>query len=278
MKTFYRPEMNVALNESFSPSAGKPKAFIEYLIANGNKVDLVSDFVPALPQEFALAHSWDMVEGILDLSAKNGFGTRSSEVARSLPFTTGSFLAAARYAVEHHENTFSPTSGFHHAGRNYCGGFCTFNGLMVSALAIMAANLVKKVGILDLDMHYGDGTQSILDYWKLKSITHYSFGERNVSQRYADQWIEGLEKELEQFLDCDVIFYQAGGDPHIDDPLGGVLTTEQMAKRDEIVFHTFRKAGIPVVWNLAGGYQKPLEKVLQLHETTYKFATGGIYE
>ena len=70
----------------------------------------------------------------------------------------------------------------------------------------------------------------------------------------------------------DIIFYQAGADPHINDPLGGSLTTEQMRKRDELVFKTFSKLGIPVVWNLAGGYQDPIEKVLALHKTTYEIA------
>lgn len=70
--------------------------------------------------------------------------------------------------------------------------------------------------------------------------------------------------------DVDVFFYQAGADPHIDDPLGGSLTTHEMKMRDELVFRTAWELGKPVVWNLAGGYQQPLEKVLELHQTTYE--------
>lgn len=274
MKTFYRPEMNVSKNQSFSPSAGKPKAFIEYLEKNGINLNLISDFVPVTFQDLELAHDRKMVQGILNLKVRNGFGNLSAEVAKSLPYTTGSMLAAAQYAVINGENTFSPTSGFHHAGYNYCGGFCTFNGLMVTAMKLLQSNIVKQVGIVDLDRHYGDGTYDIMGTLEQESIMHYTFGGDNVTQRNADDWLERLEYHLHNYIGCDVILYQAGADPHINDPLGGVLTTQQMKKRDEIIFRMFSQAGVPVVWNLAGGYQDPIEKVLELHRTTYEIAVS----
>ena len=84
-----------------------------------------------------------------------------------------------------------------------------------------------------------------------------------------DSWIDDLESNLKkQFHDCELLLYQAGADPHVEDPLGGFLTTEQMRMRDKIVFKVAKKLGIPIVWNLAGGYQDPIEKVLELHENT----------
>jgi acetoin utilization deacetylase AcuC-like enzyme len=67
-----------------------------------------------------------------------------------------------------------------------------------------------------------------------------------------------------------VVLYQAGADPHIDDPLGGFLTTSQMAMRDWKVFQGLKERGIAVAWNLAGGYQSPLSKVVQLHLNTMR--------
>jgi acetoin utilization deacetylase AcuC-like enzyme len=64
------------------------------------------------------------------------------------------------------------------------------------------------------------------------------------------------------------MLYQAGADPHVDDPLGGVLTNEQLRMRDRIVFRTAIKLSIPVAWNLAGGYQSPLRKVLDIRDAT----------
>ncbi|MDD3051408.1 MAG: histone deacetylase, partial [Candidatus Cloacimonetes bacterium] len=75
---------------------------------------------------------------------------------------------------------------------------------------------------------------------------------------------------------CSILFYQAGADPHVDDPLGGILTTEEMRKRDEIVFGFAKNTGIPIVWNLAGGYQSPVSKVLDLHENTYRMAVREV--
>jgi len=70
------------------------------------------------------------------------------------------------------------------------------------------------------------------------------------------------------FSGYDLLIYQAGADPHIDDPLGGFLTTAELAERDRIVFTVAKKIGIPVVWNLAGGYQQPLARVLEIHRNT----------
>ena len=68
----------------------------------------------------------------------------------------------------------------------------------------------------------------------------------------------------------DNVLYQAGADVHVDDPLGGVLTTEQMIERDQIVFEAARASEIPIAWNLAGGYQTPLSKVVDLHVNTLR--------
>ena len=70
--------------------------------------------------------------------------------------------------------------------------------------------------------------------------------------------------------DCDVILYQAGADPHVDDPLGGWLTTEQLRERDRRVFESAQRLGVPIAWNLAGGYQEPLSKVLEIHDNTMR--------
>lgn len=69
---------------------------------------------------------------------------------------------------------------------------------------------------------------------------------------------------------CDIVLYQAGADPHIDDSLGGFLTTEQMAERDVQVFKGLKDRGAPVAWVLAGGYLDPLPKVIDLHVNTMR--------
>ena len=72
--------------------------------------------------------------------------------------------------------------------------------------------------------------------------------------------------------DCDLILYQAGADPHINAPLGGFKTTAQLQCRDKLVFLLCHQSGIPVAWNLAGGYQRDadggISPVLAIHDNT----------
>jgi acetoin utilization deacetylase AcuC-like enzyme len=74
--------------------------------------------------------------------------------------------------------------------------------------------------------------------------------------------------------DCDLVLYQAGADPHIDDPQGGWLTTIQLWQRDAMVFEALSKLKVPVAWNLAGGYQVErdgsIPKVLEIHDNTMR--------
>ena len=82
---------------------------------------------------------------------------------------------------------------------------------------------------------------------------------------------------------CDVVLYQAGADQHIADPLGGLLTTAELAARDEIVFSLLAELGIPVAWNFAGGYQREedgsIPKVVEIHSNTARasIATRAAY-
>jgi acetoin utilization deacetylase AcuC-like enzyme len=87
-------------------------------------------------------------------------------------------------------------------------------------------------------------------------------------------FLDWLPKMLDLMKDCDLVLYQAGADPHINDPHGGWLTTAQLQNRDAIVFQTLAKHGVPVAWDLAGGYQiEPdgsIPKVLEVHDNTMR--------
>jgi acetoin utilization deacetylase AcuC-like enzyme len=271
LTVFYNQNQSVSDNISFSPSAGKP-ALIAELFNQYDNVHILSDWQPVKRQDFYLAHDKDYVDGVLDCQVKNGFHNKLPSVAASLYWTTGSFFQASKYALENKTVAMSPTSGFHHACYRRGEGFCTFNGLMVAAILLKQQYDLNKIGIIDFDAHYGNGTVSIINEKEIDYIEHVSFGDLVYQGlNNFDKWIENLENDLEkQFKNCDIIFYQAGADPHIDDPLGGYLTTEQMRLRDKVVFAFAKKNNLPIVWNLAGGYQEPIEKVLSLHENTLK--------
>ena len=132
----------------------------------------------------------------------------------------------------------------------------------------------KRIGILDLDQHYGDGTDQIIDRLNLQNIYHVSAGTENRTARDAEIFLGQLARLVRSFERCQVVLYQAGANPHVNDPLGGWMTTEQLARRDRIVFETAAQIRLPVAWNLAGGYQRDsaggIEPVLEIHRNTVK--------
>jgi len=268
---FYSPAM-VAHAASFSPSAGKPAQVVESWQALGVPIELRTPR-PVSVDQFELVHAPDFVADVLGGRRENGFGNRSPAVAATLPWTSGVMLSAAREALENGLGAVAPCSGFHHAGYDFAGGFCTFNGLMVTAAVLLAEGRVRKVGILDCDQHWGNGTDDILVRLDLyDQIVHYGPTQTYGRPERAERFLASIPQLLDQFRDCDLVLYQAGADPHIDDPLGGWLTTEQLHRRDRAVLMGLRLLGIPVAWNLAGGYQRDendsIRPVLDIHDNT----------
>jgi acetoin utilization deacetylase AcuC-like enzyme len=277
MKVFYRQEQ-AARTTSFSPSAFKPKLVLADWLQHPEFNIEVIGFEPVTQEQIALAHDAQFVRGVLSGRVANGFGNCDAKVAASLAYTTGSLVAAAEHAVLHREAVCSPTSGFHHAGYANPEGFCTFNGLMVTAVLMQQAGLARRVGIIDCDVHYGNGTDQIIRKLGIDWIEHHTMGAHFHSRADAGngEFARWLDRAIDRCLGCDLVIYQAGADPHVDDPLGGVLTTEQMSARDRAVFERLRH--LPLVWNLAGGYQvlpgddlsdaQKMEPVLALHRET----------
>jgi len=268
---FYSPAM-VANSECFSPSAGKPALAVESWQFLGLPLEFHAP-QPLSVEQFGVAHDPDFVADVLSCRRTNGFSNKSPAVAAALPWTSGAMLSAAREALNNGIGAIAPCSGFHHAGYDFAGGYCTFNGLMVTAAVLLAEGKASKVGILDFDQHWGNGTQDIIERLQLKDqVVHYSQGGEFCRPARAETFLAKLSQLLERFADCDLVLYQAGADPHIEDPLGGWLTTEQLYRRDRAVFDGLRGLGIPVAWNLAGGYQRDaagsIRPVLDIHDNT----------
>lgn len=279
LPVYFTPRM-VAESGGFSPSAAKPAQVVERLRASGLPITVIEP-APVEIDELCLAHERAFVQDVLACRAPNGFGNRSPAIAATLRYTTGAMLSAARHVLDAGGIACAPCSGFHHAGYRSPGGFCTFNGLMTTACALRHTGRVGRVGIVDLDMHYGDGTDEIINELDAASwVEHFTAGSEYTRPEQATAFFAGLPARLDAMRGCDLVLYQAGADPHVDDPLGGWLTTEQLASRDALVFETFTRLGIPVVWNLAGGYQREddgsIPKVLEIHENTARASLAAM--
>lgn len=275
MIVFYDKSQSVSANDSFSPSAQKPAQVVKSWKRLGIPYE-ERTFAPLTAEEIALAHDPDYVADVLACKRANGFNNKSLEVAKALPWVCGSMATAALHSFNTGETAFSPTSGAHHAGFSHGGGFCTFNFLIISSI-LAHRNGAKRVGIIDLDRHYADGSDDIIRKLDLSFITHYTFGAQSVSKGLsAERWLASLSDDLQQFSGCDLLLFNGGVDAHELDPLGGILTTGQMARRDHIVFSVAHTLGIPICVSLAGGYQKTdsgsIAPVLRLHDTTFATA------
>lgn len=228
------------------------------------------------------------------------------ELFPSVCLTSGGVLAAAREALNASISA-ALASGFHHSFAGHGEGFCTFNGLVVALEALRHEGLIRTAAILDLDLHYGNGTASLTttrpwlramsiygnDYsenvaYRDVSIRHHEDGPNHVSAPLIPSGGPdgpGLMKTLEAHLPWliegqkpDILLYQAGADPYREDPYSPLdLTHEDLRARDKAVFTFARQAGIPLAWVLAGGYTKDVSQVVQVHVNT-ALASLEVYE
>jgi len=181
--------------------------------------------------------------------------------------------------------------GSHHARRSGGAGFCVFNDVAVAARVLQARGLAGRILVIDLDVHQGDGTADI--FAGDRSVFTFSMhGERNYPVRkvpgdrdvgLADgtsdaEYLDTLAHELERLLAReipDLVFYNAGVDPHADDRLGRLaLSEEGLARRDALVLAACRDAGLPVAAAIGGGYDDDVAALAERHLLLFRAAAA----
>lgn len=219
---------------------------------------------------FLLAHASAYVAGVMNLTASNGFGNRDATVLKSIIASNSNFVAAAHHALEH-GIAGSATQGFHHAHFDEGYGYCTFNGLMIAAMDLLSRNRVGRVLIIDGDGHHGDGTDDIIQKMGLGSkVTNITSATMHgvVDDFDAGDWMDYTNDLIVEHRPG-IIMYQAGADAWEGDPYGvGYLDELDLMRRDQGIMMAARAAGVPLVWNLAGGYTTPMQKVISIHLNT----------
>jgi len=260
-----------------SPSDRKPLEVAAALALRDWPIEIVAPAPTAL-SDICRIHEPKFVVDVLELRRASGFGSISASVARSLPYTCGACHDSAVVALKDGISA-SLSSGFHHAGPAAPRGFCTFNGLMIATVQLLNKRQARKIAIIDCDYHYGDGTQAIIEALGLSDrVLHISFGLLYTKSEQADAYLDNMRRlgGLLTRFGPDLVIYQAGADTHVDDPLGGLLTSDQMRERDSTMFAIARRLSIPLTWNLAGGYQieadGSIPRVVELHLNTFEEA------
>ncbi len=191
-------------------------------------------------------------------------------VARRAQVVPGGTWLAAKLALQH---GFAANSagGSHHALAATGAGYCVFNDLAIAAVRLVEEGTVSRVAVVDVDVHQGDGTASLLA--GRPGIATYSIhAAKNFPVRKARStldvpladgigdaaYLATLEETLAPFLDevrPEIVLYQAGVDPFADDRLGRLaLTLDGLERRERLVAGLVRARGIPLASTVGGGY------------------------
>ncbi len=177
--------------------------------------------------------------------------------------------------------------GTHHAFKDCGSGFCVFNDLAYASIALLNQKKVKKILILDLDVHQGDGTASICENidniftCSIHCKNNFPFDKKNsnldvpIDDEVNDvEYINILTKTLDQIesnFTPDIVFYDAGVDVHSNDDLGNLnLTDNGIKKRDEIVCEYFKEKKIPLCTVIGGGYSKNRQELASRHFSIFE--------
>lgn len=231
-----------------------------------------------MPREWIEAvHTADYVEAVMaarvdrERERRIGFPVTERVRRRSLLSAGGTFLAAT-LALEH-GFAANTAGGSHHAMPHGGAGYCVLNDLAIAANRLLAEGTVCRVMIVDLDVHQGDGTAVMLagrpDAFTFSMHAAKNFPVRKARSSHDVELPDGLDdagylevlaRELPPLLDRfapDLVLYQAGIDPHVDDRLGRLaLTDAGLAARDAFVMRECRRRGVPLASVLGGGYSR----------------------
>ncbi len=247
---------------------------------------------PARVAQAAAVHALDYVERVADQRLTREEERRiglpgTAAVARRAFLSAAGTLLAARLALEH-GLACNAAGGSHHAGPEGGAGFCVFNDVAIAAQALLDEGAVRRVLVIDCDVHQGDGTARIFaDRPEVMTVSLHA--ERNYPARKARShldyplpdrlqdraYLEVLDHALaatEPFRP-DIVFYNAGVDPHEQDRLGRLaLTDEGLRARDARVLGWARGRGLPVAGVLGGGYDPEPERLAARHAILFEEA------
>jgi len=216
-----------------------------------------------------------------------GFPMSNNLVERGRHIANGT-IECAKYAQQY-GIAMNIAGGTHHSYTYKGSGFCVLNDIGIAANYCLKENLAKKILVVDLDVHQGDGTAQIF----LKEDRVFTFsmhGAKNFPHRKQSSdldiglpdktedklYLATLRETLPMLIDKvqpDLIFYLSGVDIIASDKLGRLSVSIQGCKeRDQIVLQTCKNHEIPVAVSMGGGYSEKLAHIIEAHANTYRVA------
>ena len=248
----------------------------------------------ASDEQILRAHDADYLEKVKTgtLTAKEirriGFPWTPEMVERSRR-SSGATIAACKTALVE-GFAVNLAGGTHHAFRDHGEGYCVFNDSAIASRAMQTEGRVRRMVILDCDVHQGNGTAAILQgdstiftfsihgeknfpYHKEKSDLDIELLDGTGDKVYLDMLEEGVQRAL-AMSHADLAIYLAGADPFEGDRLGRLkLTKDGLRQRDELVLGLCKARDLPVAITMAGGYARNVEDIADIHLATVKVAS-----
>lgn len=241
-----------------------------------------------------LAHAPDYVtaycQGALDARAMRRIGLPWSAVlANRTCVAVGGTVLAATLALQG-GLACNTAGGTHHAFYDFGSGFCIFNDLVIAARLLLEQGKARRVLLIDLDVHQGDGTAAIAQgdariftfsmhcgdnfpFRKQQSNLDIELPVGTADAAYLHT-LAGILPDLLSQVRPDFVFYDAGVDPHVEDALGKLaLTDEGLYQRDHYVLDTCLRLGVPVATVIGGGYQKDVDRLARRHCLIHRAAS-----
>lgn len=214
-----------------------------------------------------------------------GFPNVPELISRSWSSVSGT-LKAAEHALEDGAG-MNLAGGTHHSFFDRGEGFCLLNDIGIAANYLLHNGLVKKVLVIDLDVHQGNGTAALFQsdprvftfsmhckdnypFRKEKSDLDVELVAFSEDARYLNELNLHIPRLLEEF-GPDIVFYQAGVDILATDKLGKLNVSRQGCReRDQLVISEVRRRNLPLVVVMGGGYSERLSTIVNAHCETYK--------
>jgi acetoin utilization deacetylase AcuC-like enzyme len=298
MKTFYTDHFVLPLPAGHRFPMAKYSLLRERVVES--RVVGPSDLMPAdaaTDEQLQRAHDPDYLRRVAagQLSEPEirriGFPWSTGMVERSRR-SSGATIAACRAALAEGV-AVNLAGGTHHAFRDAGEGYCVFNDSAIAARAMQAEGRVRRVLVVDTDVHQGNGTAAI--FAADQTVFTFSIhGAKNFPLRKersdldlalpdgtcdAD-YLQALDAGLQEAFgraEADLVIFLSGADPYLDDKLGRLkLTKEGLAERDRMVFRYCASAGLPVAVTMGGGYARHVEDTVDIHfQTILLAATQG---
>ena len=264
----------------------------EQLIYEGT-VDKENFFSPSKisNQWIELVHDKDYITNFNQLKLtkseirKTGFPLTKELVEREYIITEGT-RKCVDFAIAYGASA-NIAGGTHHAFRERGEGFCLFNDVAVSCFYAIKKLLIDKILIVDLDVHQGNGTASIMQ--NIDSVYTFSMHGKNnypFKKEISDLDVELEDKindsdylkllnnnliQISKEISPEIIFYVSGVDILSTDKLGRLdVSREGCKKRDEIVYEYAYKNSLPIVTSMGGGYSDKIYDIVEAHCNTFR--------